>query len=153
MAQHTASAIADWFIAWADAQDADVSNLKLQKLLYYAQGHFLGSTGAPLFTDDLRAWAHGPVIPSIYHRFKQYGGSPIDAEVAIPENFDWSEYQDVQQHLANIWATYGEYSAWALRNRTHREAPWRQAWDSDTAGAVIPRRSLQTFFEPLSGNG
>lgn len=47
--------IARWFIAWAENLDAELSNLKLQKLLYCAQGHRPGATGEPLFDDGIQA--------------------------------------------------------------------------------------------------
>lgn len=54
MATFRASDIARWFIAWAENVDAEVSNLKLQQLLYYAQGHRLGEKEHPLFGDAIR---------------------------------------------------------------------------------------------------
>ncbi len=68
--------IARWFIAWAENVDAEVSNLKLQKLLYYAQGHRLGATGEPLFSDPIQAWAHGPVVAEVYHAYKEESDRP-----------------------------------------------------------------------------
>lgn len=143
---HTASDIADWFLAWAETQDADVSNLKLQKLLYYAQAHHLSETGVPLFGDDLEAWAHGPVVPSIYRKFKRYVNNPINLDKAVPDTFSWDDYRDVEKHLLGVWNTYGQYSAWALRERTHREKPWRETFDQDVRGAVIAPDSMRTFF-------
>ncbi len=59
-------AIAKWFVAWAEAEQEELSNLKLQKLLYYAQGHHLAEGRGPLFTESIEAWAHGPVAPRAY---------------------------------------------------------------------------------------
>ena len=67
MANHTARQITEWFLAWGEHNDAPLSNLKLQKLLYYAQGHYLGDHAKPLFEDEIEAWVHGPVVRSIYH--------------------------------------------------------------------------------------
>lgn len=146
MTNHTAGDIARWFIAWAEAEDADLSNLKLQKLLYYAQGHYLGMTGRPLFDDDLQAWAHGPVVPSVYRSFKSAGAGPIDPNQVLPDDFDWDAYADVQQHLMKVWNTYGAMAAWSLRNRTHRESPWVTTFDSSERGAVIDKEKLRDFF-------
>ncbi|MEG7882903.1 Panacea domain-containing protein [Bacillus paranthracis] len=49
-----------------------ITHLKLQKLLYYAQGWNLGIHGELMFTDDIHAWVNGPVVPTIYNRFKRY---------------------------------------------------------------------------------
>ncbi len=91
--------IARWFIAWAENVDAEVSNLKLQKLLYYAQGHRLGATGEPLFSDPIQAWAHGPVVAEVYHAYKDYGKNPIDPDVALGEDFDWDDFAEVSDLL------------------------------------------------------
>lgn len=73
---HTALEVANWFLNYNDekmySDGADyISNLKLQKLLYYAQGTFLAITNSPLFGDAIEAWMHGPVVPSVYHAYKK----------------------------------------------------------------------------------
>lgn len=137
-----------WLLAWADQNDASVSNLKLQKLLYYAQGHYLGRYGRPLFDDAIEAWAHGPVVPSVYHELKIFGNGAIEVDQVVGENFDWDDFKDVEQHLMRVWNTYGEYEAWALRNRTHREAPWKTTFDEGARGLVISHRKMQDYFAP-----
>lgn len=149
MGTRSAEGIANWFLMWADEQtgeDTGLTNLKLQKLLYYAQGHYLAAHGQPLFADEIQAWAHGPVVPREYHRLKRYGADPIDVDQAVPESFDWDEYRDVEDHLIRVWNTYGKYAAWALRERTHREAPWRDAFDDSGRHIVISQDALRDFF-------
>ena len=80
---YKASEIAKWFIARNKADyemgytDELITNLKLQKLLYYAQGCVMALTDEPLFDEDIQAWEHGPVVPEIYHKYKSYGKSGI----------------------------------------------------------------------------
>ena len=57
--------------------DSDISNLKLQKLIYYAQAFHLAIYELPFFDEDFEAWTHGPVCPEIYHKYKHYKSSPI----------------------------------------------------------------------------
>lgn len=64
---YVATTTAKWFVDWANAEDAELSNLKLQKLQYYAQGHHLAVYGQPLFADKIQAWSYGPVVPEVYH--------------------------------------------------------------------------------------
>lgn len=146
MTTHTARQIADWFLAWGQHNDAPLSNLKLQKLLYYAQGHYLGAHGAPLFHDDIEAWAHGPVVCSIYHDLKQFGNGPIDVDAVLGESFSWDDFRDVEDDLMRVWNTYGKYEAWALRNRTHREAPWKSTFEHGMKYLVIPQDAMREFF-------
>ena len=141
--------VARWFVAWADddpESEAQLTNLKLQKLLYYAQGHWLANHDEPLFADPIQAWAHGPVVPAVYHEFKHFGSGAIDAEQVLGDEFDWGDFADVDAHLVSVWNTYGQYAAWALRQRTHRESPWRDAFDEDARGTVISNEALKAHF-------
>ena len=80
---HTALDVAKWFLTYnkimMDSDGAEyISNLKLQKLLYYAQGTFLAVTGFPLFDDAIEAWTHGPVVPAAGPDSGGYGlGAPV----------------------------------------------------------------------------
>jgi uncharacterized phage-associated protein len=88
-ARYSAELVARWFAAWAEAEDAEVSNLKL---LYYAQGHHLAERGAPLFDDEIQAWSHGPVVQDVYHRLKHCGSD----DVVLPDSddFPWDQVDD-----------------------------------------------------------
>ena len=142
---YDALTIAKWFVAWAESEDADLSNLKLQKLLYYAQGHSLATTGKPLFADSIQAWAHGPVVPAVYHEFKHYESGDVHLDDADP--FEFSEVDDAATDLLiKTWNTYGGYAAWRLRNMTHNESPWRDTFDVGRRAAVIPLQSMREFF-------
>ena len=56
--------VAQYFLAKADEDAGDLmSNLKLQKLVYYAQGFALVLLEKPLFPERIEAWIHGPVVP------------------------------------------------------------------------------------------
>lgn len=138
--------IAHWLLAWADHIGAPISNLKMQKLLYYAQGHHLGSEGKPLFSDNLQAWAHGPVAPEVYHAFKTHGNEPINPDEYLGDGFSWDDYRDVEQHLMGVWDKYGHHEAWSLRERTHREAPWKDAFSTGERNVIISQDDLKAFF-------
>ena len=134
--------IANWFLAYNDFmktnQGADgISNLKLQKLLYYAQSAFLALKDKPLFLNNIIAWSHGPVIEEIYHRYKKYGSKDIDEfeEVNIDE--------ETEKVLTEVYNVFGEYSAWGLRNLTHTEKPWLSTRLND----VIPRDLMKESFK------
>lgn len=144
---YPALTIAKWFIAWAEAEEEELSNMKLQKLLYYAQGHHLARAHAPLFRDEIQAWSHGPVVPGVYREFKRHGANPI--ELPTDDPFCWDNVDDgTSNFLSKVWNTYGGYSAGRLRNMTHDEKPWRKNWRGDTdRSAVIPRDDMEDFFE------
>lgn len=143
----TARQAADYFLALVDDETGDsLSNLKLQKMVYYAQGFHLALTGVPLFDDPIEAWEHGPVVPSLYQRFKQYGSGPIPQ----PENgIDVDSYpEEVRDLLDEVFQVYGQYSAWKLRNMTHAEPPWIDAHNISPS-TVISHESMKSYFQNL----
>lgn len=145
MAKHTAAQVAKWVLAHnriaTDEEGAEyISNLKLQKLLYYAQGVFLAVTDKPLFDDDIVAWLQGPVVESVYHQYKANGaqGIPFD------EDFDFSEFTPEENELlTEVYDVFGQYSALKLRNMTHEETPWKETKQND----VIPLQIIKDYFK------
>jgi uncharacterized phage-associated protein len=61
----------------ASEDEKDISNLVLQKLVYFAHGRYLSETGQPLVAGEFEAWQYGPVHPHVYNAFKDQGSSPI----------------------------------------------------------------------------
>jgi uncharacterized phage-associated protein len=128
-------------------QDSDLTNLKLQKLLYYVQGHYLAEFGDPLFEDDLVAWKHGPVVPRIYYHFKEclekgnhdfIGFSVVESDIYNPQHIN----EAGDDFLKRFMTYYNKYSPWGLRNMTHEESPWRNTQN----GHIIRVDLLKQFF-------
>lgn len=122
----TASKVAEWFLNknnyYQNMYDTeDMTNLKLQKLLYYAQGIYLKRNDKVLFDDKIFAWQHGPVVRSVYDIYKKFGGNGIEFEGNINLNFS----EELNSFLEEIYENFGQYTAWKLRNMTHEEDPWR----------------------------
>jgi uncharacterized phage-associated protein len=142
---YPALTVAKWFIAWAEEDGEELSNLKLQKLLYYAQGHHLAERHGPLFRDELQAWSHGPVVPAVYHEYKECGSATI--ELPSEDPFTWSDIdRPTTDLLSRVWNTYGGFSAGRLRNMTHRETPWKAHFRPDERFIVIPQDEIETYF-------
>lgn len=125
MTNTSASAIADYFLYIANESGSYVSNLKLQKLVYYAQAWHLAIFNTPLFDEDCEAWLHGPVIPTLYHDYKQFGWKPILKKVEQP---DFSS--EVQELLDEVTDEYFACDAFELEQMTHQEDPWVKARNS-----------------------
>jgi uncharacterized phage-associated protein len=138
--------IAEYFLASVDEDAGDsLSNLKVQKLCYYAQGFHLALTGNPLFPEEIQAWEHGPVIPSLYREYKQYGAAPIPR----PDDFDPDRIEPkVRELLDEVYTVYGQFSATKLRNLTHAETPWTDAYSVGPSTAIT-HSSLREFFQTL----
>jgi uncharacterized phage-associated protein len=142
--------VAQYFLVLAHTKGGSepITNLKLQKLLYYAQGFYIALYDRPLFSDDLEAWTYGPVVPDVYHQYKCYGSGVIPA----PEQFDAMTYDPGTQSFLNaIYARYGDLSATTLLEMTHQESPWRDAMLSrmNMCGGFITVKAMKAFFGNL----
>lgn len=137
----SAGDVAEYFLCLVDEDAGDnISNLKLQKLLYYAQGFHLALNNKPLFDDSIKAWAHGPVVSKVYGEYKQYGAGAIP----LPKDVTFSRYtKDVRDFLGEIYKVFGQFSAWRLREMTHKEPPWKET----KLNEVISRKAMKEHFK------
>lgn len=135
--------VAKYFLTQVDEDAEDfITNLKLQKLSYYSQGLYLAINDEPLFPETIEAWQHGPVVPSLYHKYKEYGANPIP----IPEDIDFSLFNaEIRELLDEVYCVYGQFSPWKLRDMTHAETPWIEAYQK--GDSVISLASMSKFFK------
>ena len=143
-------AVANLLLDVAAEEEVAVSNLALQKLLYFAHGHFLIQTGQPLVSGAFEAWNNGPVHPAVYHAFKASGREPIQ-DRAAGRNVMTGETRvlalpgtpDVRRHLRRVIDAYGHLSPGLLVAISHApNGPWATIRDRATRetalGARIP---------------
>ena len=143
--EYSALTVAQWFLA-----KQSVSHKKLQKLCYYAQAWHLALLGRPLFYDDIQAWVHGPVIPSIYAKYADYGWNPIPApQSEAPIQFS----EDTTQVLEIVWNTYKHLDGEQLEALTHSEQPWQIARQDiplfQPSNNVISCDSMRSFYKKV----
>lgn len=119
----------------------NLTNLKLQKLLYYEQGYHLAVFGKPLFEEDVEAWMYGPVVPVVYDYYQHYGAMslPVDDDVIVLEDEEESLFYEV-------YDAYRDFSAVGLLNKTHQERPWMMVEPKDR-GTIITKESMRSFFK------
>jgi uncharacterized phage-associated protein len=150
MAKITATELARCFVAFCNEHGDFLSNLKLQKLLYYAEGWHLALYEESLFDDEIQAWIHGPVIPSVYQHYKQYGYRPIATEDSISDDSFRSMDPHVWEHIQDVWEAYGQLTSYQLEEVTQQEIPWKEARqrfaEDDLCEAPISRESMKEFF-------
>ena len=140
---YSATDVARYIILRCNQRGKTISNLKLQKILYFVQAEFLVSQGKPCFRERIEAWDFGPVIPDVYHRYKVYGSASIPS--VRDENYCPFDRED--KALADgIIDECAKYSASTLVEITHRQAPWRTAYHQ-YSGAVISNESIKSFFQ------
>ena len=147
MTEATAKQIANTIICLSRQRGIEISNLKLQKLLYYAQAWYLAIEGRPLFDEDIEAWVHGPVVASIFRDFKRYRWQPIDCEAEVVDS------REIRNFVSNVIQRYGVFTATQLERLTHREEPWRAARAGLPPDAssrnIISKESMQRFYSTL----
>ena len=138
--------VANYFLSLTDEDSGElISNLRLQKLVYYAQGFHLAIFDTPLFPENIEAWTYGPVIPNLYHEYKDYGQRSIPA----PEDFDVSKYDSQTKDLLDeVYNVFGQFSAWKLADMTHQEPPFVMAHKVGQ-GTSISLESMKKYFETL----
>lgn len=119
--------VANYFIKKAQEEQKELTNKKLQKLLYYSQAWNYTLTSKRLFDDDIEAWVHGPAIRKVYRRFSDFGWQDLAAKISV-SNTDLSDIDsDERDLLDKIWEVYGKYDANYLEMLTHSEKPWQEA--------------------------
>ncbi|WP_205760954.1 Panacea domain-containing protein [Luteolibacter luteus] len=130
--------------------------MKLLKLVYIAHGWHLGLTQTPLIDESVEAWRYGPVIPSLYRRFKTYGNQPIPV-TEVAENVQLSNPERLTPFLESVWNAYKDYTGLQLSSMTHAQGtPWYQVWEVEGGkhymGADIPPQMIQKHYMEKAAN-
>ena len=136
---NTASTVAMYVISSCFANGYPVSNLRLQKLLYFIQGNSFIEKNEAMFSDDMYAWPYGPVIPDIYFTYCGYAGAPITRiyeDISISE-FDRKIIDTTIERLLDV-------DDWTLVDMTHEEgAPWNNhKYDR----SIITKEEIKKYF-------
>lgn len=134
--------IANKLLVMSEEAGELMTNMKLQKMLYYQQGFHLAYFGTSLFEDEIEAWMYGPVVPKVYNSYKQFGKECLvgDKEKVIP-------LQEEQEEalFAEVMRVYGKYSAIGLMEMTHEEMPWKSTPTGE--GNIIAKQKMKDFFK------
>lgn len=150
----TANDIADYLLAnykSYEGKDYNISHLKLQKLLYYCQAWHLTLFHQPLFDDEIQAWAHGPVIHSVFNRFRDYQIYDIINTKGIEYSVDLSD--DAKAVIDDVMEIYGKHTGSYLEALTHSEAPWIDARegieDYQASNNEITHDAMISFYSKM----
>jgi Uncharacterized phage-associated protein len=129
-----------------------ITHLKLQKLVYYAQGYHLAVFGEALFADSIEAWVHGPVCPVLYNTYRFYGYSEIPAPKGIPNIPD-----NAKVIIDMAWDVFGQYEGPDLERFTHQEEPWIRAREglqlNQNTNKEIDITIIKTYFRKVLNGG
>lgn len=147
----TAKIIAKILINKCHILDREITNLKLQKLLYFAQGHYMQEhDGKPLFEDDFQAWAHGPVVPNVYDEYKEYSWFNLPKQRDVKEIISTEE-----KFLDKLLDYYGSENGKQLEIISHDEKPWIDARGNLNPYAPsknqISKDSIREYYMTIKG--
>jgi uncharacterized phage-associated protein len=139
--------VADYFLAKTDPELGDImTNLKIQKLAYYAQGFSVVILGRPLFDESIEAWEHGPVCPVLYRKYKGNKAMAIYPKKDIKEA--GKPFTAKQRKLLDdIYKTYGCFAAWSLRDITHQDTAWHNAYPNGVISLEAMKESCEARME------
>lgn len=133
--------IARYVINRCAQKERPISNLKLQKILYFIQAEFLVGMGKACFDDDIEAWTYGPVVPSVYFEYKIFGSTNIPDQG--DDGFESISRQD-KDCLNAIIDAAAKYSASSLVEITHRQSPWKNAYRRNDK--IIKQSEIKEYF-------
>lgn len=145
---HKAIDIANFFVNLSSAADEELmTNLKVNKLVYFAQAWSLVRFNKKLFDEDILAWQYGPVVQSVYNTFKPCGKNNI-ANVA--GNYSEDKFsEDELALLIDVAMQYGQFTAPKLVDITHKKnSPWSKVYKEHESN-VISIESIKEYFSNL----
>lgn len=139
---YRAITVAKYIIKRCNKNSIIISNLKLQKILYFIQAEFLVATGMPCFEEVIEAWDFGPVVPDVYYKYRVYGS----ASIPCVDNNEYLAINESDINMLNeIIDECAQYSAYQLVNITHRQDPWINAY-KPWYKMPISNESIKEFF-------
>lgn len=148
--------VANTFIDLAQADGIEITNMKLQKLLYFAEGHYVAHRDKRLLDESPRAWRYGPVYRSVYGAFQYCGSDPIrrHAMEPFPDEDDNEVYSTVgpqkdREFIKSVWNAYKHKTAAQLSTISHNpKGPWAKTRELGLDEAIEPEL-INEYFTSL----
>lgn len=154
-----ARAIANFILSNFDANKHSITNLKINKLLYFAHGFYYAKFGKPLVRNHFEAWNNGPVVHAIYECFKKHGRGVVTSRACY---FDYAQQLEVEatfetltlrerEFLTRVITYYNQFTSGELVELTHRDgSPWHRAVQAQSNNSYIrnriPNEWIRQFF-------
>jgi uncharacterized phage-associated protein len=158
-----AKAVANEFLRLAESEKRPLTPMALIKLVYFAHGWYLALKGEPLLNEQVEAWKYGPVIPSLYHEFKEFGNEAItrlahdertfreNGKFIIGRTTPELEDDDAKKVVRRVWDVYKPLSAVQLSNLTHTPgSPWDTTPNKEIKGTDISNETIRQYFLVLA---
>ncbi len=148
---HQSQAVANYLLALSKRDGRPVTPMQLLKLVFISHGWMLGLHGRPLCSEGTEAWRYGPVIPSLYHAYKEYGSGHIGyVGSADADEFDAEEKLVLEQ----VWGHYSKFTGIQLSTLTHRpKSPWDETVRMSGYGTGISNDLMAEYYRRLATQG
>lgn len=153
--KYSVDTVSRYIINYCDEYLGGVSNIRLQKLLYFVQAQFIMDLGIAAFKEEMEAWSFGPVIPEIYRKYKIFGRDNIivNAKSDIKKylfgcNNELNEEilkEDMNIINKALKATEDVSTAELIRV-SHLQDPWKNAYNKDNPKNIITKESIYEYF-------
>lgn len=156
--------IANWFLWYNEVQQnrysvnsdnydvyEGLTHLKIQKLLYFADGVNLAVNGTPLFKEKIYAWPHGPVVREVYEKLSCNGREEIKfTEDNFSKIQEMNDNNDLYDLLVSVYNSYAGYTAWQLREKSHVVGgPWQITVDTKGMQKEIDKELIKSYFKTI----
>lgn len=135
--------VAKYIVTKSTAIGHPVTNLKLQKLLYFTQGLSLSVFGKPAFDDEIEAWRYGPVVPNVYSAFSLYGALDISRKY---DDFEIND-DEILNSALYVLLKFKDTNAFELVDMTHEQGtPWYNVYNSSSESLIISQNDIMVDF-------
>lgn len=150
-------AVANYFIKKASEQGAEVTPMKLLKLVYISHGYHLAMFGEGLIAEPVEAWQYGPVVKSVYYEFRKFGKGRVNSYGSIEVNGNTitpMPNAEKTEFLDKVWAAYGKFDGLQLSTLTHQkdtpwDITWRQMGGKNILSAIINPDIIKEHYKSL----
>lgn len=150
--------VCNYVIGYCNSRNYAISNLRLQKLLYFIRGTFLERDRGTCFSDHLEAWALGPVCPKAYSYFKVFASQDIPVIYSDP-SVSWTAdrvkkanaiISEEDKELINfVIEKLHNIVTSRLVDITHKQRPWQEAYNAPSP--IISDELIREEFKQKGG--
>lgn len=157
---HDGREVANFILDFCESEHLEITNLSLQKIVYFCHVWSLVQLKRPLVRHQFEAWQFGPVLQYLYRDFKDFDRTEIKARskklnpvTGTSEVVDYSFDQETEQLLRNVISFYGRRKAGTLVELTHVEGgPWHEVWNYEgdiKPGMKIENASISDYYSKV----
>ena len=143
---YSAIAVANYIIEYEHSKNRMISNLKLQKLLYFVQARFFMVYGKPCFRDKIEAWSFGPVVVNVYHAYKYYGGMDI---TCLQEDVEIDISKKCKKTINEVLELFADTPIYEMADIIYHQTPYmlakRQCFSNEIT-SEITQESIKDYF-------